>query len=733
MSLPPINFRRYFLFSFLFLAVALTTLMAINHHNYQGRAASFTSRVEFLTFLLKSAIKNYNTASASWKPRILAQINVWQKERRTLLLAEIKTNPSLFLSHATLAADALTLPPASAALFEKNISLDGYINKIDTDNFADGVASLAYNLPPYTLFFPSSQTVRLDGPAVVSGVGLDYNLAPAQVLYPSSSPPPSTGSSRSVQNSASGNQHTLVIPFYFIDDNSQPFASSAIHNAVFTGTGSVNSFLKENSYNNLSIYGETANWLNPGVSRVNCSAINPNTGLYYYQEWGNAADQAARAAGYNPDPSSYDRIIYLFPYQASCNFAGISWTNTDPSVVNNKIYLNGTIDNAVISHEVLHSLEFPNEFWKYVNHAYSLNCGNKAIDNYANCSEVSGQNLYDVMNTVIYQSQPVHNSSAFKANLGWLNYPRIQEISESGVYTLSPLALNTTSLQAITIAKPDPSRGAVEYYYIDYRMPSAGTFDDHQFLRDVDSQGVVIHLWTNNPNSNPKLRLRSPYLIDASPGDGSFTNASLKIGQTFTDNTNPNRLITITRQNNDGQGRAVLQITITQGSTPTPTPANTPTPIPTLTPTSTPTPTRTPTPTPTPAPPNCRNITISGERDDAGNLFINYTYVISVEYLGPITSAGLKITNTGASCDHVASTSFQVGGPGVYQFVWKAIEPMTNSFLNNGYTIECLAVGSSSSCQGSSICPLDGYNLCAGPNSSVSFNTIFKKPSPPPQ
>jgi hypothetical protein len=592
----------------LLLCLTLGSALTLRNSNFANLSLGGNKNtLDDLNKQISSKIEIYRKADLPDRSKINREIRDYAQTRKNLLLKEMNNDPQVFLTHAVLADKVTVLPKNTQELFEKKVNIKGNVRIVFSDNFKTGnnrssyqiVASENSSKTIYNLIFIKEPVAKFNSDTKISGMALDDNLVTAEDTS-KITPTPNIDNSKALQqkvnapkNSSTGNQHTLVIMFNF-SNNPNPTPAfpekTAVNERVFTDSLSVNNYLRESSYNNLSLYGEVTNSLTIPSGSDNCDAN--------YESWGTEADAIARTAGFSPDPSSYHRIIYVFPYQSSCSFAGLSITDTNPAVVNNKIFLNGTIDGSVIAHEIVHNLEIVGESWKFVNHAYVLNCSAKQIDRLANCTEISGQNQYDLMNSIAYDPNPDHETSALKYNLGWMTFPKVQDVTASGIYLLDPLELNINNLQSLRIPRVDQNRGSTEYYFIDYRMPLL--FDNQLFFQNTDTQGVLINLWTSDPSSDPKLRKRSSYLIDTTPGDNNFTNASLKVGGVFTDSTNPNNIITITRLA-DVSGKAQLQVTISVSGGPTPSVTPTPTQVllPTLTPTGTPTPTKTPTPTPT--------------------------------------------------------------------------------------------------------------------------------------
>src|SRR5438094_3987790 len=133
-----------------------------------------------------------------------------------------------------------------------------------------------------------------------------------------------------------GAQKTLVILVNFQDDAIQPFTVASVQNTFFGTGNTLNSFISENSYGQTSITGAVVGWYTIPDSVTTCSNTQIATD----------ANNAATAAGANL--SNYTRLVYVYPNDTSCGFAGASTVGGNPS----ESWINGTLDIHVINHEL---------------------------------------------------------------------------------------------------------------------------------------------------------------------------------------------------------------------------------------------------------------------------------------------------------------------------------------------------------------------------------------------
>jgi hypothetical protein len=105
---------------------------------------------------------------------------------------------------------------------------------------------------------------------------------------------------------------------------------------------------------------------------------------------------------------------------------------------------------------------------------------------------------------------------------------------QSAEFTLAPIELGTTELQALRIRAGDGLCPAVTgtpcYYYVEYRQPVGW---DARFGPDGIFDGAMIYLG----GEIDRTTVRSTLLLDMHPAIGQFdfVDSALHLGQTFTD------------------------------------------------------------------------------------------------------------------------------------------------------------------------------------------------------
>jgi len=312
-----------------------------------------------------------------------------------------------------------------------------------------------------------------------------------------------------------GEQKILVIPINFQDKLTQPWTPQQIANRGFAPPGastkSVNAYYRETSFNKTWVTGEVTAWVTMPASQ-SYNSCN-------YSTWGQLADQAAIAQGY--DLSAYHRRHYIM-VKTACGFGGVAYVNGEQA------WMNGTINLHVWAHELGHNLGF--------RHAATIKCGTKAIDTPEHCAVQEYGDKYDVMSS----TGEKHLNGVHKWEKGFVHPNAVKTTSVSGTWTLTPLETYTeTATQVLRI--PIPSL-PLTYYFLSYRQKLG--FDAG--LPDGIVQGVSVH--------RGKAGERTLQL-DTSPGDDlKFKNAALADGMSFYD---PLAQIRVTQVAHDATGATV--------------------------------------------------------------------------------------------------------------------------------------------------------------------------------
>ena len=351
----------------------------------------------------------------------------------------------------------------------------------------------------------------------------------------------STTTSTAPLTSTTGPQSTLVILVNFQDNAVQPYTVADAQNMY---SGQVNSFFSENSYGQTSIVPTVVGWFTIPESVTTCNVSQIATD----------AQNAAIAAGVNL--SNYTRYVYAFPTNNSCGWAGSSYVGGSPS---QSWIADSNLDVHVIDHELGHAFGL----W----HSHALDCGLTATI----CSPGTVVEYGDILDTMgrVQTASPQYNAFQ-KERLGWLNNgisPTITTVQTSGTYTINPYEIGGSGPNALKILKStDPTTGAKTWYYLEARQ--AIGFDaflaNSIYYTQNETTGVLFHIGTDgNGNGNGQLDM-----TPATPTSGGWYDASLAVGQSFTDSTAG---VTITTQS-AGSGGAVVNVQLSNSNPPPPPP-----------------------------------------------------------------------------------------------------------------------------------------------------------------
>ncbi|HMG36087.1 MAG TPA: NEW3 domain-containing protein [Blastocatellia bacterium] len=320
---------------------------------------------------------------------------------------------------------------------------------------------------------------------------------------------------------AQGEQRQLVMLFNFQDQpTNKPWTPAYINDLIFN---QVNRYYQQASYGLTWVTGDLAGWYTIPVNSTDCNANRTQ-----------AAEDGARALGYNPD--NYSHKIYIYPSTGCQSSGGTTWLSTDSSGnVKTWTYISGSATTYILTHEFGHSLGF--------RHSNSLSCAGATFG--TGCTNVEYGDNYDVMG---YYNTGVVNS--YHRDLaGWLG-TRIQTVTSSGTYTLTPTAVADDSLKAIRIPEAyDPTTGSTTYYYVEYRQPVG--YDSFLTSYTGVTSGVLVHLGTIGSDTN-KLVLGSQ-LLDMTP-TLTGRNEALAVGKSYYDPAIP---VNITVLSADTSGATV--------------------------------------------------------------------------------------------------------------------------------------------------------------------------------
>ena len=138
-----------------------------------------------------------------------------------------------------------------------------------------------------------------------------------------------------------------------------------------------------------------------------------------------------------------------------------------------------------------------------------------------------------------------------KGEMGWFGACNVVSAASGGTFDLAPYETPANGIQALRVPKGDG-----RYFYIENRRP-LGRFDTTRSSTALNTvfSGVLIHEGPQQLSPQPSMSTRNPYLMDANPATGTFDDAALQVGRTWT-----NGSVAITLISKDASGNARVQV-----------------------------------------------------------------------------------------------------------------------------------------------------------------------------
>jgi uncharacterized protein (TIGR03437 family) len=276
-----------------------------------------------------------------------------------------------------------------------------------------------------------------------------------------------------------GVQRTLV---FLLQSATTPsyFTFNQLTDIMFSTSGqSVNTYYQANSYQaNVSVTGDV---VGPYVINVPATCDTATVDAEANQALQNDTSTSIKAA-------NYQHLMYMMPVELwdICTFGGNSTVGGNPSIsnINTGDYfptgpgeLQAT--NVVLNHELGHGMG--------MNHAQGVEVDGSVVE-YGDNSCTMGDEAYHTVNFNV----------PHMIEEGFIPLTNIQQITQSGTYTVTYAETQTSAYQALQILPP----GATTPIYISYRQSQPGGADAG--LSSGFTQGVTIHSWAGG-NSKPQL------------------------------------------------------------------------------------------------------------------------------------------------------------------------------------------------------------------------------------
>ena len=374
--------------------------------------------------------------------------------------------------------DSMTRPPTT----QSPAALEGLVEIVHEDRATGGGT---YH---HVLFTDDQKRWSLDGvPGASDLITGDWVRVQGDMLEVLAfAPPPNTF----------GSQKTLVILVNFSNDRSQPYTVAQAK----TGYGGLDNWFREVSYQQTSLVTDVVGWYTMSVTNASCDYTKIQTD----------ARQAATAAGINL--STYIRHVFAFPFNSTCQFAGLATVGGNPS----SVWINGSTSTGILAHEFGHTLG--------LYHSHALNCHPTIVT--PPCSIVEYGDTTDTMG-----GGTGHYNAFQKQRIGWLDFnvsPPITTVQTSGDYTIDAYEFPGTIPKALQIARGTTG----ESFYVELRRNQG--WDTNLFR-----SGVFVHMANEDQPDSSKL-------LDMTPATSPLADdAFLDVGKSFTDPVSGVRLTTL--------------------------------------------------------------------------------------------------------------------------------------------------------------------------------------------
>lgn len=331
----------------------------------------------------------------------------------------------------------------------------------------------------------------------------------------------SMGYAQSATCSTSGAQNILVLLVNLPNGSLPSGVTQSTMQDVFFATNtpgiSLDGFLREASYGKTWATGDVVGPLNLTGTYSSCSDVS---GAILTD-----AIAAAQAAGFNAN--NYSRVVLIFPDIFNCGWQGFASVgcgytaggvsyNWSPSFISAAYAIPRSSGVELAAHEMGHNLGL-------------LHSGTLvpaiASDIIGPLSSPGTENdLGDYWSTMSL-SLGLYSAPQNAETLGWVS-SNVQTVSTSGTYTVQPLEIGTSGVQALKIQRGSNNPGY--YLWVEYRQPDSG-YDST--LPYSAFSGALIHY--EQPGQQGGAA--HSYLPNFTPAVTNGYSSPLPAGQTWTD------------------------------------------------------------------------------------------------------------------------------------------------------------------------------------------------------
>ena len=458
---------------------------------------------------LLAALGGWERGAPAQRAAGVALLTQLAQQRQAQMILLLQQDPTVAAARMLPTSLRARLPAPAAAFVEQEVRVQGTVVGHVADDFAAGRSRSSFKLHgdpavPLEIHFadgaPAERDLhRMSGKrAVLEAMRIGDHLLildRKKVQLEAAGGTSGSGTLVAAGSVVQGNQTTLSILVNF-SDKALACTAADVENRLFGSAGAtVNNNYRESSRGLVSFSGRAV-----GPYTINYSAA----GGCDYSGWANAANAAAKAAGF--DPALYQRVNYVTPGNSSCGWSGLAYMPGRQS------WVQACGATGVFSHELGHNL--------------SLHHASTPTAEYGDGSDPMGG------------ARMVDHNGANRTMAGWMPAGSVQDVGSGGSYALASVSTNETaaSPQVLRIVKPDSN----EFYYVSLRQ-----------ALNLDASLGAAYLNNLSVHRAAGTLPTRTYLLQ-----------NVAVGQSFTDATNG---ITITNQG-IANGTATVGVVFSGGS-----------------------------------------------------------------------------------------------------------------------------------------------------------------------